>query len=332
MSKRLAVGLFWTVALLLGAALPGHAREATTQDILAQAAPIPPAARGPAIDPAKGYLVQEISGGLYWVTDGLYQVIFLTTGQGVIAVDAPPTLGERLLAAIRETTNEPITHVIYSHAHVDHIGSAAMFPSNVTIIAHDETAALLRRANDPRRPIPSVTFSSAHVLEVGSQRLELSYRGPIHEPGNIFIYAPRQKVLNVVDIVFPGWVPFKQLAVATDVPAFVQAHDDILGFDFDVFVGGHVSRLGTRQDVEIQKQYINDVRANAMYALQTVDFMAIGQRVGFENPWVLFDTYLGEVARVCAERTIPNWIDRLAGADVFTMSHCAVFGDSLRID
>jgi hypothetical protein len=34
-----------------------------------------------------------------------------------------------------------------------------------------------------------------------------------HEPGNIFIYAPAQRVL-VVDVVFPGWMPWRRFALA----------------------------------------------------------------------------------------------------------------------
>ena len=60
--------------------------------------------------------------------DGLYQAMFLTTGEGVIVVDAPPNLGQKLLDAIADTTDEPITHVVYSHGHADHIGSAGLFP------------------------------------------------------------------------------------------------------------------------------------------------------------------------------------------------------------
>ena len=55
-------------------------------------APIPDSARGPAIDPSKGYFVQEIRNGVYWVTDSVYQAMFLTTGKGVIVVDAPHLL------------------------------------------------------------------------------------------------------------------------------------------------------------------------------------------------------------------------------------------------
>ena len=46
-------------------------------------------------------------------------------------------------------------------------------------------------------------------MQLGSQHLELAYYGDSHEPGNIFIYAPEQKTLMVVDLVFPGWMPLR---------------------------------------------------------------------------------------------------------------------------
>jgi glyoxylase-like metal-dependent hydrolase (beta-lactamase superfamily II) len=84
--------------------------------------------------------VEQIRDDLYWVTDGAYITMFLVTDNSVIAVDAPPTLGENYLKAISEVTNKPVTHVIYSHAHIDHIGSAGIFPRNATYIAQQETA------------------------------------------------------------------------------------------------------------------------------------------------------------------------------------------------
>lgn len=310
------------------------------------AAPIPATALGPAIPQDKGYLVEEIEDGLYWVTEGVYNTMFLTTGEGVIVVDAPPTIGENLLRAIGEVTDEPITHVIYSHTHADHIGAASMYPSEAVYVAHEETAAQLSaRANDPNRtypfgsflggspvPMPTTTFEDRLTLEVGSQVLELEYRGPNHKPGNIFIYAPNQKVLMLVDVVFPGWVPFKNLAVTEDVVGFVNAHDEVLTFEFDTFIGGHWSRLGTREDVEIQKEYVLDLQANSAQAFQTVDFFAVAQEVGFENPFLLFDVYLDRVAEECNDLTLAKWINRLGGADVFTIDHCWVMLESLRID
>lgn len=296
------------------------------------AAPVPQSARGPAIPKDKGYLVQEIKDGLFWVTEGAYQVMFLVTGKGVIAVDAPPSIGKNYLKAIADVTKEPVTHVIYSHAHKDHIGAASMFPKGVKIIAHRETARLLARAKDPDRPMPTVTFSTSYTLKVGRQTLVLDYKGENHEPGNIFIYAPKQKVLMLVDVIFPGWVPFTRLAVSHDIPGYIEAHQQVLGYDFTTFIGGHLSRLGTRQDVKIQIEYINDLRANAAQALRTVNFMAVAKETGFDNPWLLFGKYFEATAKACEEATVPKWRDRLGGADVFTYEHCWVMVESLRID
>jgi hypothetical protein len=75
-------------------------------------APVPPFAQGPAI-PSKGYLFEKIGQGCYWLGDGSYQMLFLASNEGVIVVDAPPTLGNNILRAIREVTDQPITHVVY---------------------------------------------------------------------------------------------------------------------------------------------------------------------------------------------------------------------------
>ncbi len=299
---------------------------------MTSSAALPETAKGPQIDFTKGYLVEEIKDGLYWVTDGAYNTIFLTTGEGVIVVDAPPSIGENYLNAIAEVTEEPITHVIYSHTHIDHIGAASIFPDDAIIISHKDVALELEQRNDPNRPIPEVTFDDEYLLEVGNQVLELKYDGPMHVPGNIFIYAPQQKVLMVVDVIFPGWTPFKDLAMAQDVPAFLDAHDKILEYDFDTYVGGHLTRLGTTEDVKIQQEYFQDIEENAAIANQEVSFMEIGQEVGFENPWLVFQIYADTITQQCTDATVPDWIDRLGGVDLFTYDHCWKISESQRID
>ena len=148
--------------------------------------------------------------------------MFLVTEKGVVAVDAPPSLGEKYLRAIADVTDKPVNYVIYSHAHLDHIGAAGLFPRNATIIAQDETAHELQNAKKVAAnasmvpPIPTITFSKNYTLNVGNQTLNLDYYGVNHLPGNIFIYARKQKVLMLVDIVFPGWVPSPYLAIAKD--------------------------------------------------------------------------------------------------------------------
>ncbi len=365
-------GAFWAVLLVLAAALAGctdvedddngdggdreaAARIATLEGRIAELeamtapptyAPVPAAANGPAIG-SKGYLVQEIGegSGLYWLTDGAYQIMFLTTGVGVIVVDAPPSMAANIMTAVAEVTSEPITHLIYSHSHADHIAGAGELPSGITVIAHEATAAALARdhPSEPEFPFgtfvgggpvpaPTVTFSDDYTLTVGSQTLELHDLGPAHEEGNLFIYAPAHKVLLVIDVFFPGWVPFLGLALTEDIPAYIAAHDHALDFEFETLIAGHLGRLGTRADVQMQRDYVEDVRQNALTALQSVDFNAIAADVGFANPWVLFGSYLGQLADHCAELTEADWVGVLGGADVFTHSHCDRMVESLRID
>ncbi len=64
-----------------------------------------------------------------------------------------------------------------------------------------------------------------------------------------------------VDVVFPGWPPFSELAQSDDIPGWVNAHDQILAFDFKAYIGGHLNRHGDRKDVETQKEYVSDLFA-----------------------------------------------------------------------
>ncbi|MFG2524588.1 MBL fold metallo-hydrolase [Streptomyces sp. NPDC048527] len=82
----------------------------------------------------------------------------LETAKGVVVVDAPPDLGPGLPAAIKEATSKPITHLIYSHAHADHIGSADLLVRDgVKVLAHGLTARFVKESDDPR----SLPLSSA---------------------------------------------------------------------------------------------------------------------------------------------------------------------------
>src|SRR5580765_3889961 len=110
-------------------------------------------------------------------------------------------------------------------------------------------------------PVPTITFTKNYNLTIGNRTLKLDYYGSNHLPGNIFIYAPKQKVLMLVDIVFPGWVPFPYLAIAKNVTGFIKAHDIGLDrYDLNRLVGAHLTRLGTRNAVAVHKAFIDDLK------------------------------------------------------------------------
>ncbi len=293
---------------------------------------VPAAARGPAIDPARGYRLEPLGSGLYMITDNVYQSLFLVYDRGVVVIDAPPGYASRLPQAIAEVSRQPVTHVIYSHSHVDHIAGVTALGGNPVIIAQEETGRLLARAADPRRPPPTVTFADRYVLRVGTQVLELSYHGDGHEPGNIFIYAPAQQVLMVVDVVFPGWMPWRRFAVAHDVPGHLAQVELIRTMQWRTFVGGHVARTGTRADVEQQAEFNAELRQAAATALAST---TLGEGMNPQdqaNPWAVFDNFIDRVAAQCVNALTPKWASRLAAFDVYIWDQCYAMEQSLRID
>lgn len=293
---------------------------------------IPESAKGPPIDSAKGYRIQDLGKGLYMVTENAYQSMFMVYETGVVVVDAPPTYSAHIRQAINEVTDKPITHLIYSHSHTDHIGGAKGLGGNPIIIAQEETKTLLARDNDPSRPLPTITFTDNYTLKVGGQVLELSYHGVAHEPGNIFIYAPAQRTLMVVDIIFPGWMPWRRFAVAHDVEGYFAQVEEIRKLDFDTLVAGHVSRTGTKADVELQLEFMYDLKATVADALKTTK---IGEELDsgdLANPWAVFDSYIDRVVVKSVTALTPRWSKRLAGFDVYIWDQCYAMEQSLRID
>jgi len=294
-------------------------------------APVPDIAKGPEV-PAAGYVLDEIADGIFWIGDGSYQTMFVLTGEGVIAVDAPPTLGHNILRAIDRVTKKPVTHVVYSHHHSDHVGAMSIYPEQATRYAQRATAQRLELLADPDRPLPTEVFDDTLTIDAGDHTLQLAYPGPNHSEGNSFIYAPNQRVLMLVDVIFPGWVPFSNLALSAYVPGYIQVHEQALTYDFAHLVSGHVTRPGTPEDVRVQLEYMNDLRTTAEAALSSVDLPSTMANVDTGNAWAVFRAYLDAVAAQTTDELVPRWKDRLGGADVFTLPNAWAMAESLRLD
>ena len=203
--------------------------RASVADAGPDCAPIPRQALGPAVN-EQGYYVGRVAGNLYWITDGTYQSAFLTTRDGVVLFDAPPSIGHNIQRAVNEMAaangvSNAVTHLIYSHHHADHAGASSLFGRDVTRVGHEETRRLLLRDDDPARPPPEETFRDRRTLEIGGERIGLAWHGPSHSPDNIFIHLPDHDTLMLVDIATPGWVPVCQSHLAADVPGRARPHE-----------------------------------------------------------------------------------------------------------
>src|ERR1700749_226870 len=267
LARSAAVAAVPAVAALAGSTLA----EPASADTLPDFAPIPPSALGPAVN-AQGYYGGRVEKNLYWVTDATYQAAFLTTRDGVVLFDAPPSIGHNLQRAINEIAaangvSNKVTHLVYSHHHADHLGASSLFGRGVTRIGQAGTKRLLAQENDPARPVPDITFDTSYTLRVGGERVELAWRGTNHTADNSCIHFPDHDTLMLVDLCPPRWGPFDSFNLNGDVQGSIAAPATALAYPWKHFIGGHMGRLGTRGDMVVYQQYVSDLIDNLKKAV-----------------------------------------------------------------
>ena len=309
-------------------------RVPSAQD-LPDYAPVPRSALGPALN-EQGFYVGRVERNLYWITDGVYQSAFLTTRDGVVLLDAPPTIGRNIQRAVDQIAAEngvtnKVTHLVYSHHHADHAGASSLFGKSVTRIGHEETRRLLQRDNDSARPAPDETFQDRRTLEIGGERIDLAWLGSNHSPDNIYIHLPDHDTMMLVDIVNAGWAPVYICNLTEDVQGYMGAPAKALAYPWKHFIGGHLGRLGTRDDVTLHQRYMADIDASVRKTLPTIDPTPYFQKYG-DNAWAAVKGYLDECTDAAAAPVIEKYTGVLAAADVFTASTTFWVMESIRLD
>ncbi len=309
----------------------------STSPLLPDYVPVLQSALGPALN-EQGYYAGRVERNLFWVTDGTYQSAILATKEGIVLFDAPPTIGHNLRRAVDEIAEtegvgNTVTHLVYSHHHADHTGAADLFGNDLVRVGHEDTRRLLLRANDPTRPAPEVTFGDTYTLKIGGERVELAFHGPNHSPDNIFIHFPDHDALMLIDIVNAGWVPIYNCNLSEDIPGYIDAPQTALRYPWKTYIGGHLGRLGTREDIEVHKAYISDIVESAQGALSTVDPTPYWAHYG-QNVWAAVKGYLDAVTDAATAPVVDKYTGVLAAADIveFTRTTTFMILQSMRLD
>ena len=148
-------------------------------------------------------------------------VAFLTA-EGVVLVDTKLSgWGQPILDKLKEITDKPVTTIINTHTHFDHVGGNPEFPATVEVIAHQNTARLMREmrpvTGGPPQPnifqendgrgLPNRTFRDRLTLGSGEERIELYYFGRSHTGGDAWVVFPAQRVLHAGDVFAHKAVP-----------------------------------------------------------------------------------------------------------------------------
>lgn len=277
-------------------------------------------------DPKLGYAVKKMGGGVYVISDNMWQSAFFVTDDGVIVFDAPESFGKSIPAAIAKVTDKPIKYLVYSHAHKDHIGGSAAFKNikGLKIVAVEGVTALLQEQQDPNRLIPDVVFAHRKTITLGGKTVELTRHFYHSVEGDLFIYVPSAKFMMAVDCVTPGYAPFQGFDITANLGEYMKVFDELMAYDFETFCGGHLSATGSKKDVEITKEFTMDVYQTVKRIHNSLDQNAVAaeaaQIVGTDNKFLLFKVVLDRVTSDSVKELEPRWIDRLAGVDVWMES------------
>ena len=173
--------------------------------------------------------------------------------------------------------------------------------------------------------LPNDTFGTKKTLRLGGVTVELSRHAYHSNEGDLYIHIPHAKFLMAVDSVTPGYAQFQGFDLTTNFHQYLKMFDELLAHDFDTFVGGHLTSIGTRKDVEIAKEYTMDVYKTVKRIHNSMDQGAIvaeaARSIGPDNEFALFKALLDRAANDAVKELQPRWIRRLAGVDVWLPSH-----------
>jgi len=301
------------------------AQSTQTSEGLKQYVPVLPSVRKGFwdVDPKLGYAMKPVGGGMYVITDDMWQSAFLVTEDGVIVFDAPETFGAKIPKAVASVTNQPIKYLIYSHIHRDHIGGATVFRNlkGVKIVALQAVSEFLKTQNDLERPVPDETFTADRTIKLGGKTVQLSRHFYHSNEGDLFIYVPEAEFMMAVDCVTPGYIPFSGFDITTNFDQYLKVFDELMAYDFTTFVGGHLTQIGGKQDVQDTKDFTMDVYQTVKRIHNGVDQQAVvaeaAKTIGYDNKFLLFRVILDKVTDEAVAELKPRWINRLAGVDVW---------------
>lgn len=230
----------------------------------------------------------QVTDRVYMATGyALANMIFVVTDDGVVVVDTTesPAIARDVLGEIRKVTDKPITHVIYTHFHGDHInGTRALMGDRPQIIAQElhlpeiekyrQLAFYNRRLNgqqfgwslppdqrgvtlapEAEQSIigyvpPTITFDKQYSFETGGVTFEL-YHAPGETADHLFVWMPDEKVLMPGDLYYNSF-PMLASPMKPDRPiaSWAESLERMREFDAEYLVPSHSEPVIGREAID----------------------------------------------------------------------------------
>src|SRR5688572_1222126 len=245
-----------------------------TLAIAAWARQAPPA--GPTPASLKATTIQKVKDNLYVITgsglanmdafSGGNTAVFVTD-KGVILVDTKlPGWGQPILDHIKTVTDKPVTTIINTHTHDDHVGSNDFFGASVETIVHENTRTNMTRMDAFKgtnaKFVPKRTYKDTLTLGSGRDQVDLHYFGAGHTNGDTFVVFPALRVMHTGDMFAWKALPY----IDTSNGGSVVAHAETLGRvvstikNVDTVITGHTPVLtwnDFREYAEFNRDFVS---------------------------------------------------------------------------
>ena len=158
--------------------------------------------------------IEQVKGNLYVITGGGGNTAAFVTEGGVVVVDTKnPEWGGAILDKIKTVTDKPVTMIINTHTHGDHVGSNIDFPLPVEFVAHANTKTNMEKmapfqSVTGRQYLPSRTYENRLSLLEGDDQIDLYYFGRGHTGGDSVVVFRALGVAHTGDLFAWKGVPY----------------------------------------------------------------------------------------------------------------------------
>ena len=185
---------------------------------------------------------------------GIANLGFVIGGHSVAVIDSGGSRaeGERLLAAIRARTGLPVSHVILTHVHPDHVlGTSAFIGAGAEVVGHANLAAALAQSGpiylaNLRRLVgagmdgtsivpPTQAVTDAATIDLGGRVLELRAWPTAHTATDLTVLDRTTGTLFAGDLLFMERLP----VVDGSLLGWLRVMDELQALPATRVVPGH---------------------------------------------------------------------------------------------
>jgi cyclase len=242
--------------------------------------------------------VEKLKDNLFVLKGGGGNTAVFITSNGVVVVDAKnPGWGQPILEKIKTLTNKPVTTLINTHTHGDHVSGNVEFPSTVDIIVQENTKTNMAKmipnstAQDQTVPaqtifqqnggkgLPKRTFKDKMTLFKGADEVDLFYFGRGHTNGDAWVLFPALKTVHAGDIFSGKNLPLLDAnngGSAALIADSLEKGYNALNKTADTIITGHSTQMSMadlKEYIAFNRDFMNDVRT-AKAAGKSIDDIA----------------------------------------------------------